>query len=75
MQTGQDKYGMITFNQSLANLHFKRDITLEYALSVSHNPEELNELIKRGTSGLTSQFKPNYESRSTPVQGDKFHNF
>jgi len=75
MQTGQEKYGMITFNQSLASLHFKREISLDYALSVSHNPEELNELIKRGSSVLTSQFKPNYSSRSNQDQGDKFHNF
>ncbi len=75
MQTGQEKYGMITFNQSLANLHFKREITLDYALSISHNPEELNELIKRGTSGLSSQFKPNYASRSNQGHNDNFHNF
>ena len=75
MQTGQEKYGMITFNQSLANLHFKREISLDYALSISHNPEELNELIKRGAGGLTSQFKPNYASRSNPGQDEKFNNF
>ena len=38
MQMGQEKYGMITFNQSLASLYFKRDISLELAMSVSHNP-------------------------------------
>src|SRR6187549_3565592 len=35
MQTGQAKYGMQTFNQSLASLYFKRMITLETALSRS----------------------------------------
>ncbi|MCX6583256.1 MAG: type IV pilus twitching motility protein PilT [Candidatus Aminicenantes bacterium] len=60
MQTGQDKYGMITFNQSLASLYFKRDITQDLAISMSHNPEELIEIIKRGPSGLSSQFKPGY---------------
>jgi twitching motility protein PilT len=60
MQTGQDKYGMITFNQSLANLYFKREISNELALSVSHNSEELAELIKRGPSALTTQFKQSY---------------
>ncbi|MCK5220658.1 MAG: hypothetical protein KAR14_03690, partial [Candidatus Aminicenantes bacterium] len=75
MQTGQEKYGMITFNQSLASLHFKREITLDYALAISHNPEELNELIKRGAGALTTQFKPNYASRSNQGQGDKFNNF
>ena len=61
MQTGQEKYGMITFNQSLASLYFKRDITLEMALSMSHNPEELQELVNRGPGSLSSAFKqPNY---------------
>ncbi len=60
MQTGQEKYGMITFNQSLANLYFRREISMEMAMSVSHNAEELNELIKRGPSGLASQFKAGY---------------
>jgi twitching motility protein PilT len=60
MQTGQDKYGMITFNQSLASLYFKRDITQDLAISMSHNPEELIEIIKRGPSGLSSQFKQGY---------------
>src|SRR3954471_1440027 len=32
MQTGQDKYGMQTFNQSLATLYFKKMITLQDAL-------------------------------------------
>lgn len=58
MQTSQEKYGMITFNQSLAHLHFKREISLELALSMSHNSEELSDLIKRGPSALSSQFRP-----------------
>ena len=33
MQTGQSKYGMQTFNQSLATLYFKKLITLQVALS------------------------------------------
>jgi twitching motility protein PilT len=48
MQTGQEKYGMQTFNQSLATLYFKKQITLEMALQRSSNPEELQELINRG---------------------------
>ncbi|MGD2086752.1 MAG: type IV pilus twitching motility protein PilT [Candidatus Aminicenantes bacterium] len=62
MQTGQEKYGMITFNQSLANLYFKRDISMEMAMSVSHNSEELSELVKRGPTALSSQFRPGYSS-------------
>ena len=37
MQTGQDKYGMQTFNQSLATLYFQKQITLETALQRSSN--------------------------------------
>ena len=48
MQTGQAKYGMQTFNQSLATLYFKKLITLQTALSRSSNPDELQEMISRG---------------------------
>ena len=53
MQTGQDKYGMQTFNQALATLYHKRQITLDTALQRSSNTDELRELIDRG-SGLNS---------------------
>jgi twitching motility protein PilT len=55
MQTGQDKYGMITFNQSLANLYFKKQITLELALARSSNPDELQDLINRGSASINAQ--------------------
>jgi twitching motility protein PilT len=48
MQTGQGKFGMQTFNQSLATLYFRKQISLQTALSVSHNVEELQEMINRG---------------------------
>jgi twitching motility protein PilT len=48
MQTGQEKYGMQTLNQSLATLYFQKHITLEMALQRSSNPDELQELINRG---------------------------
>jgi len=48
MQTGQAKHGMMTFNQSLASLYFKRLITLQTALARSSYPEELQEMISRG---------------------------
>jgi twitching motility protein PilT len=48
MQTGQEKLGMQTMNQSLASLYFKRLITLETAMSASSNREELQEMINRG---------------------------
>jgi twitching motility protein PilT len=50
MQSGQDKFGMQTFNQSLATLYFQKQITLETALQRSSNPDELNEMINRGAS-------------------------
>ena len=49
MQTGQDKFGMQTFNQSLASLYFKKQITLEMAMARSSNSDELQDLITRGT--------------------------
>src|SRR4051812_43148438 len=48
MQTGQDKYGMQTANQSLATLHQQKKIALETALSASSNRDELQDLINRG---------------------------
>src|ERR1700682_3552994 len=54
MQTGQSKFGMQTFNQSLATLFHRKLITLEMALSRSSNPDELQELIGRG-AGLDVQ--------------------
>ena len=53
MQTGQLKHGMQTFNQSLATLYHKRLITIDAAISRSSNPEELQELINRG-SGINT---------------------
>ena len=48
MQTGQEKLGMQTANQSLASLYLKKTITLETALCSSANKEELQERINRG---------------------------
>src|SRR5881296_3647500 len=53
MQTGQDKYGMQTFNQALATLYHKRSISMDTALQRSSNVDELKELIERG-SGLNT---------------------
>ena len=52
MQTGQSKYGMQTFNQSLATLYFKKMITLQTALARSSNPDELQEMISRGPGAV-----------------------
>ncbi len=48
MQTGQEKLGMQTMNQSLATLYFRRLITIETAMNASSNREELQEMINRG---------------------------
>jgi twitching motility protein PilT len=48
MQTGQEKVGMQTMNQSLATLYQTRKITLETAIGASSNREELQDLINRG---------------------------
>ena len=47
MQTGQEKLGMQTANQSLASLFQKKVITLESALEKSSNRDELQDMIKR----------------------------
>jgi twitching motility protein PilT len=48
MQSGQDKFGMQTFNQSLASLYFQRQITLETAIQRSSMQDELQDIINRG---------------------------
>src|SRR4026209_981333 len=48
MQTGQEKLGMQTMNQSLATLYQKRLITLETALGASSQKDELEQMISRG---------------------------
>jgi twitching motility protein PilT len=47
MQSGQDKFGMQTFNQSLASLYFNRQISLETAMLRSSLPDELQDMINR----------------------------
>ncbi len=47
MQMGQEKFGMQTFNQSLASLYFRKLISLDTAVSVSSFPEELTDIIQR----------------------------
>ena len=52
MQVGQLRYGMQTFNQSLASLTYKRQITQDLALSMSSHADELQEMLSRGAGGL-----------------------
>ena len=48
MQTGQEKLGMQTMNQSLSSLYQKRLITLDQALAASSLRDELEQMIARG---------------------------
>lgn len=54
MQAGQLRYGMQTFNQSLATLYQQRKISLQTAMAHSSMPDELQDMINRGI-GSTSQ--------------------
>jgi len=60
MQMGQEKFGMQTFNQSLASLYFKKLITIETALSISSKQEELTDIIQRkeGLKVTSRSFSP-----------------
>jgi twitching motility protein PilT len=48
MQTGQEKFGMQTANQSLVTLYQQKKITLDTAMEKSSNRDELQEMINRG---------------------------
>ncbi len=48
MQMGQQKFGMQTFNQSLAALVGKKLITVEEALGRSSDPDELRNMLMNG---------------------------
>ncbi|MFZ3367052.1 MAG: PilT/PilU family type 4a pilus ATPase, partial [Candidatus Sulfotelmatobacter sp.] len=54
MQSGQDKFGMQTFNQALATAYLQKQVSLETALQRSSNPDELQEMINRG-AGLSNR--------------------
>jgi twitching motility protein PilT len=47
MQLAQEKSGMQTFNQSLSELYFSKQISREMAFSVTSFPEELTDIIQR----------------------------
>ena len=66
MQTGQDKYGMQTFNQALASLYHKKLISSETALQRSSNVDELKELMERGTGLNTGNGNPGSGAHPSP---------
>jgi len=47
MQTGQEKFGMQTMNQSLLGHYLRRNITPEEAIFRSPLPEELTQMVQR----------------------------
>ncbi len=61
MQTGQNKYGMQTMNQSLLELYARRQITHEEAMGRTSYPEELAAMM--GRAGGT---QPGNPARPTP---------
>src|SRR5437899_7190431 len=50
MQSGQEKFGMQTFNQALATSYFQKQITLETAVARSSNVDDWQEMITRCAS-------------------------
>jgi len=58
MQSGQDKFGMQTFNQALHSLYQQRLISLDTAMARSSNPEELQDMITRGAPAAAGQRPP-----------------
>jgi twitching motility protein PilT len=58
MQSGQDRFGMQTFNQSLATLYVQKQITLETALQRSSMPDELQDIINRGVIAAKATAAP-----------------
>jgi len=51
MQVGQQKFGMQTFNQSLAALFNRRLITLDEAVGRSSDPDELRNILTNVSQG------------------------
>jgi twitching motility protein PilT len=50
MQVGQSKFGMQTFNQSLAMAFGRRLITIDEAMGRSSDPEELKNLLSNASA-------------------------
>lgn len=52
MQTGQERYGMQTMNQSLAHLYLQRKITYDECIARSSNVDELTEMLRRSGASI-----------------------
>ena len=71
MQTGQEKVGMQTMNQSLASLYLKRLISLETAMSASSNRDELQDMINRGVGVVPGAGAAGTRPGRPPGQGGR----
>lgn len=71
MQTGQLKFGMQTFNQSLSELTLRGEITQDVAMSYSSNQDELRELINRGVGTTGSMSQPPASKGSNSLLGGR----
>jgi twitching motility protein PilT len=58
MQIGQSKFGMQTMNQSLADLHLRKVISLEECLGHSGEVDELKTMILNAGGSLGSVAPP-----------------
>jgi twitching motility protein PilT len=58
MQLNQEKTGMQTLNQSLANLYSRGLITMETAMNVTSFPEELKDILQRRATNGAAPFAP-----------------
>jgi len=47
MQTGQNRTGMVTMNQSLMSLILKRKIDMKVGFEASPDPEELDQMLRK----------------------------
>src|SRR5215831_749514 len=68
MQTGQEKHGMQTMNQSLARHLEKKHVTRDTAFSVSSNRDELIMILERGAGQPSAALAGARPRPSTPRQ-------
>jgi twitching motility protein PilT len=52
MQVGQAKFGMMTMNQSLLELHLKGTIPVEEVLGRTTNPDEMRQMLTQAGVNL-----------------------
>jgi len=69
MQSGQEKYGMQTMNQSLVRLVEKRVISREVAFSTSSNRDELTTLLERAAAAAPASAAGGHMAARRPLAG------